>query len=72
MTATELSKVMKLPGTQRDRGDLIMADLRGCHGFVETSRGRWRLGEPASAAMSTIDHNDVAKWLQQAHRGKRR
>jgi hypothetical protein len=72
MTATELSKLVKLPGTQRDRGDLIRAELRGCHAFVETSRGRWRLGQPASTAMSTIDHNDVAEWIRQAHRSKRR
>jgi hypothetical protein len=72
MTATEMAKLVSLPGTLRERGDAIRTELRRRAAFTEVSRGRWRLGNPASAADAAIEPVDVMGWLRQAHVGDRR
>ncbi|EWM19156.1 hypothetical protein [Kutzneria sp. 744] len=68
MTATEMATRMHLSGTPRERGDAIRAELRRRDAFIEVSRGRWRLGNPASTADAAIQPADVRDWLQRAHR----
>jgi hypothetical protein len=67
MTATEMAKRVNLPGTFRERGDTIRAELRRWNAFNEVSRGRWRLGKPASTAEADIQPDDVTNWLRRAH-----
>jgi hypothetical protein len=68
MTVTEMAKRVNLPGTFRERGDAIRAELRRWDAFTEVSRGRWRLGNSASTADAAIQPTDVADWLRRAHR----
>lgn len=72
MTATEMVNRLDLRGSARERGDAIRAELRRWEAFTEVSRGRWRLGNPASSAMAAIQPADVAEWLRRAHRDNRR
>jgi hypothetical protein len=68
MTATEMVQWLTLPGTPRERGDVIRTELRRWHAFTEVSRGRWRLGKQASALDADIQLVDVSDWLRRAHR----
>lgn len=72
MTATEMAKRLNLHGTLRERGDATRAELRRWDAFTEVSRGRWRLGNPASSADAAIEPADVTDWLRRAHRGNGR
>ena len=69
-TATDMAKLVHLPGTPTERGAAIRAELRGSDTFVEKSRGRWRLGNLGSTEVSGIKTDDVADWLRRAHHRK--
>ena len=67
MTASELAKMVNTPGSLRDRGTAIRAQLREHSAFTEVSRGRWRFGEPASRADALIHPLEVGTWIRRAH-----
>lgn len=68
MTAAELARLIDWPGPLRARETAIRAELRSCTAFVQTTRGRWRLGEPASDQESAVTDVQVIDWLRRAHR----
>lgn len=68
MTAAELASAIDRPGTLRDHATVIRSQLRSSSAYIETSRGRWRLGEPASDQEPGVGPADVADWLKRSHR----
>jgi hypothetical protein len=72
LTATNMMKRLHLPGTSREQGDKIRAELRRWDAFAEVFRGRWRLGRPAGATEVTVQPGDMTDWLRRAHRDSRR
>lgn len=68
MTAAELARLIDWPGTLRTRETAIRGQLRTCSAFVQTSCGRWRLGEPASDQDSAVTELQIVDWLRRAHR----
>jgi hypothetical protein len=67
MTAAELAKEIGGPGSLRSRETAIRQELRTCEAFTETSRGRWRLGCPASDREPLVTPLQVTNWLRRAH-----
>jgi isopentenyl diphosphate isomerase/L-lactate dehydrogenase-like FMN-dependent dehydrogenase len=48
MLAREVVDQLRLEGTVKKRLAEVRMALRGCAAFTEVSRGRWRLGVPAT------------------------
>jgi hypothetical protein len=68
MTAAELAREIEGTGSIRSREIEIRTELRSCVAFAELTRGRWRLGNPASDREPAVTSEVVVDWLRRAHR----
>jgi hypothetical protein len=69
MLAGEIAEELDVPGSLKSRTVKVRAALQECEAFRPVSRGRWRLGEPATVGRGTFDPEMLMEWMRRTHAG---